>query len=405
MNFQTLNAHNNLPLNTNSHFVNNINIFNQEEEVNLYEKEMGDEERNKQDFEKLKELNTTEKEDKNDSKLFFVKKDKEKPVNSKSLKLKLYTNESIDFNYDISSICNLGDHEKETVGLGLKNGHIAILNLALKKIVSMFEAHLTTVIDLCLMRKVDKNTLLSISDTEIKFWDLSNNFKLIKFYHESTYISSMIYLGNLFSSQFVCGFHMQIKVFDYFNLKGIDQINEKTGQSEFMVKKAFGHSSIITCFLHLTKYNTYQILSGSKDAKVIRWDLSDMRILNTYVGHKLGITSLTTLLNGYFISSSEDHTLRVWHYEYNSSVYHILLSHTEISFVINMIDYYDDNFICMGNMSGELKIVNLNTNKALQEETINLYLTKYCALTNSEFDLIFIEGDYHVRLGKVKYKD
>jgi WD40 repeat protein len=35
----------------------------------------------------------------------------------------------------------------------------------------------------------------------------------------------------------------------------------------------------------------------------------------TLVGHRLGVTKLATLLNGNLVSSSDDHTLRVWDVE------------------------------------------------------------------------------------------
>ena len=80
-----------------------------------------------------------------------------------------------------------------------------------------------------------------------------------------------------------------------------------------------GHTSTITCMLHLSECNT--LVSGSSDSKIKIWSLTSNDLIGytcekTLEGHQSSITCLVSLPNengNQFLSASLfDKTLRIW---------------------------------------------------------------------------------------------
>ena len=392
INTNTLNNLINLPFEENK--VDLINIFNETQEENIFDLEMKENEmKNKQKEKELKKNENTTK----DGNQNAPKKKKYK-INYKALNTRIDIDSTLDFKEEIKAIEDISNFEKNLLALGDAFGNLIIVNLSMKKVVNKEKGHSHPIQVLIHLNKLDKKrTLISLSDMYFKIWDLKS-MNIVKEIEVNSYVSCCAYLGNLSLTYFCSGHNSEIRIWDYQYLVKLDMLEEMSP----IILKSFGHTGLITCFLHLVNYSTYYLLSGSEDKSIIMWDLSDLSIVNTYEGHIDTITSIASLLQKYFISSSQDRTLRVWHVNSGKSMYHILTSKEKISFVFNLEKIYNDNMIVIGDVNGKIQVINLNTNLSLQETYANLYLSKAVELQNSEYYFAILEGDFHLRFIKLK---
>ena len=374
MNFLSLNGYTHQPF---SYQFPEVNIFNQEEQTTLQEEEIR--------LLKEKEIQLQENQFKKDKE---EKKRKKANLKLKVHKIELNCDNSVDFKIDIKSIACLGEYEENLLAIGFKNGKLEYFNIKKLLTVSEFKAHDIEVINISYPKKYNKDTLITQSKTEIRLWDISTN-KIICELKDNCQFSAICYIGNFNVNHIISGHISQIK---HWALKS----NEEDGSP--LIATGNHVCENIKIFLHLVNYNSFVLLSATSDGMILRWDLSNIeQIVLKYMGHKREITSMCPLLNKYFISSSEDHTLRIWHVDRSEAVYHVLCSHSVINFVLNLSHIFDDHIIFIGNADSELKVINLNNNAEIQEVKAKLYLHRVATLINSVYKYAILEGDYHIR--------
>ncbi len=137
-----------------------------------------------------------------------------------------------------------------------------------------------------------------------------------------------------------------------------------------------GHSGPIYSLIEL---NDGRIASGSKDTKIIIWDLQNKKIDKVLEGHLNSIYSLLQLREGNLISCSEDFTIKIWdlidykilkNINFSFPIYcclelfdlRIALGHNKIISVLR-IQISKKDFVLEGHENKITKIIQLNENK------------------------------------------
>ncbi|KAL2312099.1 F-box/WD repeat-containing protein pof11 [Schizosaccharomyces pombe] len=97
--------------------------------------------------------------------------------------------------------------------------------------------------------------------------------------------------------------------------------------SRFILYKLYGHSGSVLCLDFCRRRNL--LVSGSSDSTIIIWDWQNRRPLKVYFGHTDNVLGVVVSEN-YIISSSRDHTARVWRLDATSpaeACMHVLRGH------------------------------------------------------------------------------
>ena len=169
---------------------------------------------------------------------------------------------------------------------------------------------------------------------------------------------------------------LNINKFPVLTLKN-EKKRKKENKYEMIEDKMLkGHSGPIYCLIEL---NDGRIASGSKDKKIIIWDLQNKKIDKILEGHLNSIYSLLQLREGNLISCSEDFTIKIWdlidykilkNINFSFPIYcclelfdlRIALGHNKIISVLR-IQISKKDFVLEGHENKITKIIQLNENK------------------------------------------
>lgn len=311
----------------------------------------------------------------------------------------------INFKKFLLTICYL---DIEFLALGFGNGSIEILNLEnLEKVIDIN----TELGEIKSLKKIEKNyskNFISLSVNHIAIWDfsnLSNKDKAIKkLITIETSNNELLMIHSLNAkNQFVTSEYNSMKLWSLEKIiENSDKNKIKKSYSEFVLKERILTDKISyfqSCFFSVN----YCLLIGLNEGNIMSYDVESFNEVRKYIGHIDSITCINTILSKYFISSSKDKTLRIWHYKQSECCYKILCSETPISFVLSLkILLNDDRFIMIGNTGNEMKILNIDNNTTLKQYESEYYLVNYEILSSNFYSIAIIEGDFHLRLIRLR---
>lgn len=310
----------------------------------------------------------------------------------------------INFKHFILSICYL---DSEFIAIGFSNGFIDIMNLKDLKIAVSKNTGYNEVKSIKKIMIEMKNFVISISSNAISLWNFTKlsetdiKLSLISKIETSNIELLIIHSPNL-NNHFVSYDSISLKLWNLENINLIED-NEKKIYKNYsnFVSKERVFSGKVVCFHSCMLGVNNCLLIGLDDGSIISNNFELLTEIQKYIGHLNEVTCISNILSAYFISSSKDKTLRIWHYKQNQSIYKILCSEYPISFVFPLKKLFnDDKLILIGNTGCEMKILNIDNNSTSKQYSNEYYLVNYEYFTSNNYNFAVIEGDFHLRLIK-----
>ena len=197
--------------------------------------------------------------------------------------------------------------------------------------------------------QIDNDTIVSGSnDCSIRIWRISTGETLAKI-NTGSNILTLKFLGNGF--QIACGLagsSNNLRIYNY--------------SSGNLVQTLNGHSSNV---------NTLEILdgefmaSGSADALVLIWSLSDYTVKYNLTGHAKNVLCLKRLSSSLLASAGDSNgTIITWNWLTGERV-HTLNGHTS-SLYLSSLDLYDEHTLISGSFDRTIKFWNISNGEWIQ---------------------------------------
>lgn len=176
-----------------------------------------------------------------------------------------------------------------------------------KKLLHTWTGHTKGVNSIQFIPKTGHLLLSAAQDQRIKLWDVYGSRECLRtFYGHNKPVREINF--NHDGGRFIsCAFDKAFKYWD-----------TESGKCIF----AKEHSSVPYCGrIHPDPDKSHIILVGTADRKVLEWDTRANEIIQEYAQHNGAVNSITFYHdNKYFVTSSDDRTLRVWEHGNGNSI-------------------------------------------------------------------------------------
>ncbi len=227
---------------------------------------------------------------------------------------------------------------------------LSFWNMTSFKLIKNLDSHTDIIYALSLM--FDATLLSGSNDGTIKIW---KNYELINTLNALSPISCVLALNNF---KFLIGV----------NNNTIQEWEKNSNISNiYSLATLNGHTDTILTLSFLD--NTYYMASGSKDSTIKIWDLLNLRLYKTLIGHLNAVTALINLPNMKFASGSRDKTILIWDIEQSFRNNYNLTSHLG---GINSLAYLNRKKQLVSSSQDVTSIIwNVNNDLILKYELIN----------------------------------
>ncbi len=140
--------------------------------------------------------------------------------------------------------------------------------------------------------------------------------------------------------------------------------------SQIVVQRFLEHSSIITCaiFLEIKECFVKEILTGSLDKTIKRWNIDTGECIQTYIGHTASITSLKVGYNenkNRFYSSSLDNSIICWDVV-SGNIIKKMTGHTDNIYDLFIIDLSNEIRLVSASLDKTIKIWDITNFKCIK---------------------------------------
>jgi len=201
--------------------------------------------------------------------------------------------------------------------------------------------------------QIDENTLVSGSyDKTFHIWEISTGKTL----HKTNVGSSIYSIRSLSNKLIACGLSNtldNLRIYNYSTL----------------VKTLYGHSAVVESIELLSEH---LLVSGSKDTKLIVWDLSSYSIKYNLTAHTVHVYCVKRLSSSLMASGDTSGQIIIWNW-LNGSLVHTLTGHT-FSLRRSSLDLYNDDTLISGSWDKTVKFWNITNGQLLQTIQTNIQI-------------------------------
>lgn len=218
----------------------------------------------------------------------------------------------------------------------------------------------------------------------------SSDFKIkqiIKAPNEDFLISCLLITKS--NKLIVGGIDKKIYIYKYNETKGIfDFENILTGHED----------SITSLSEYKSKNDSEIILSSSTDMSIKMWDISSLKCINTFKGHKDWIFKIISLPDGRIVSAGQDRTIIIWNEEGN--ILNKLEGHSEC---VIQLAALKNNQLVSGSRDYTLKIWDLSNYTLIKTiKDVECYSGSNCLLYKEDSDILLVGGNDVIKIIDLK---
>ncbi len=258
--------------------------------------------------------------------------------------------------------------------LPFKNGYVAsasddttvnIWNSITWTSIQKYTSHTDRVFSL---DQIDNDTMASGSqDNTIQIWRISTGETL-----NIINVGVSVYAVRVFSiedKQIVCGTSgtsYNLQIYSY-----------TTGD---LIRTLNGHFDSVRSIEMLSEQF---MASGSKDLKVIIWDLSSYSIKNTLTGHTSSVYCIKRLSSNLIASGDKLGSIIVWDWLTGEQIFN-LAGHTS-SIFLNSLDLYDEQTLISGSLDSTVKFWNMTNGELIRSIDVDIQINALTSLKSSEW--------------------
>jgi len=216
--------------------------------------------------------------------------------------------------------------------------------------------------------QIDNDTMVSGSeDQTIQIWKISTGetYKIIN-------VNADVYVVRVFSienKQIICGksgSSNNLQIYNY--ITGV------------LVRSLNGHSSHVYSIEMLSEQF---MASGSKDQKVIIWDLFSYSIKYNFTGHANQVKCVKRLSSNLMASGGYNGLIIVWNWLNGEQIFN-LTGHTNI-LELNSLDLFDDQTLISGSWDRTVKFWNITNGTLIQSINVDIEINAIAMLKLSEW--------------------
>jgi WD40 repeat protein len=211
--------------------------------------------------------------------------------------------------------------------------------------IQTYKGHASSVL---VLDQIDDDTIVSGSfDHTIQIWKISTGENIGRIDVGLSVFSLKVLLNGF---QIICGledYRENLRIYNY--------------SSGELVKRLYGNNDLV---YSIEVLNEQYLASGSRDKRVIIWDLETYSIKYNLTEHFYGVKSLKLLSSNFLASADDSGLIIIWNWLQGTLV-HSIKGHGQV----NSLDLYDDQTLVSGSRDKTIKFWNIFNGSLI--ETIN----------------------------------
>jgi WD40 repeat protein len=216
--------------------------------------------------------------------------------------------------------------------------------------------------------QIDNDTMVSGSyDSTIRIWKISTGetLKIIS-------VGAVVHVVRVFSienKQIVCG-----------KLGSTDNLQIYNYGTGDLNRTLIGHSSWV---YSIEMLNEQFMASGSRDWRVIIWDLFSYSIKYTLTGHNSFVNCIKRLSSNLIASGDENGLIIIWNWLTEEQIFN-LIGHTK-RLNLNSLDLYDDQTLISGSWDRTVKFWNITNGTQIRSINVDMQINALAMLKSSKW--------------------
>lgn len=265
-------------------------------------------------------------------------------------------------------------------GMRKQQSDIRILDLKNGKIVSINDAHMSSICDMCFTN--DEKYLLTCSlDGFVKIWDVQKGTLFLYTGNYRKSLNSICAVPNLFDDnyfRFMCSDSSGIIHFDSLR-------NEENQQFTWYFNSQFnGHTPYV--YDIAIRRDGAKIYAAYDDALIREWTVKTETVQRTYLGHKKSVTCIAlSNTERVLASGSLDGTVRLWNLN-NLDDTDLIIEFTDFPNAISKLIFDNkDEQLIVGLSNGNIYVIDLDTKERKKMDEIHKNTIREFLITRDNF--------------------